>query len=719
MRPLFLLAVISVFLYACTDKEELRSAAIHKEQGMTVQSANSFADFKGNGVTQIFPIAFRFANANDLKVIITDAEGTSRTLTLNSDYTVSGGGDEASGSVTILSAPSGEEDVKVIRETELSQETDLRNQGAFYAETHEDAFDKLTMIAQENASGIRSAIRVAESDPEPKRLPPVAVRAGKVLGFDSEGNPVGTLPGSGTATELALDLAGPGGSALVGRGESTVNEDLAKLEAHVAVEPTPLDAPYNAKGDGVTSDTAAFAAFEAAVEGRVVDLGGKSYVVASVPKSNAYVNGQFVVGGFNRPALPFNTFMSPAPKYHAFGGQLRKLKEQLANPLNQYVGIAFIGDSITWGSGASGTGGSPDRDGTLSDPRATYGAPSFVNQVKRYIRDNYKSGDGLAEVVSNWPGSSTGESTVLYQNRELLYPRYGQFTVAKIDASQDPADLSTNNSPSGMILSLNNTVEGAQYGHSIVFTFTGSKFALGIRTSTGGATDAYYDVLINGALHATVNARPGFNGLVDDNTNYDQRITTEFPYVKDATITIRTNRNGLTGQRLLSVTGLHIDRQVRIVNNGIIGATTVSYLEKNMAGNTSGDGTAVVGADQFVFCQLGTNDRAWTTGRPRGSNQFYVNLKALLANASLTGKEVILMAANPAANEDPTVYPFHMQEVRNIIYRTAKELSLDMIDNYTIFQGLNNSVYTDDGLHPNDFGHSLIARNIINSLESE
>lgn len=508
-------------------------------------------------------------------------------------------------------------------------------------------------------------------------------------------------------------------SEVVGRGSSNVSADLAKLEAHVAVEPTPLDAPYSAKGDGVTSDTAAFAAFEAAVEGRVVDLGGKSYVVATVPKSNAYVNGQFVVGGFNRPALPFNTFMSPAPKYHAFGGQLRKLKEQLANPLNQYVGIAFIGDSITWGSGASGTGGSPDRDGTLSDPRSTYGAPSFVNQVKRYIRDNYKSGDGLAESVTNWPGSSAGESTVLYQNRELLYPRYGQFTVAKISASQDPADLSTNNSPTGMILSLNNTADGAQYGHSIVFTFTGSKFSLGIRTSTGGATDGYYDVLINGALHATVNARPGFNGLVDDNLNYDQRITTEFPYVKDATITIRTNRNGLTGQRLLSVTGLHIDRQVRIVNNGIIGATTVSYLEKNMAGNTSGDGTAVVGADQFVFCQLGTNDRAWTTGRPRGSNQFYVNLKALLANASLTGKEVILMAANPAANEDPTVYPFHMQEVRNIIYRTAKELSLDMIDNYTIFQGLNNSVYTDDGLHPNDFGHSLIARNIINSLESE
>ncbi|STT78961.1 Uncharacterised protein [Klebsiella pneumoniae] len=40
-----------------------------------------------------------------------------------------------------------------------SLETDLRNQGKFFAEVHEDAFDKLTMLIQQCFSFLRLALR--------------------------------------------------------------------------------------------------------------------------------------------------------------------------------------------------------------------------------------------------------------------------------------------------------------------------------------------------------------------------------------------------------------------------------------------------------------------------------------------------------------------------------------------------------------------------------
>lgn len=400
--------------------------------------------------------------------------------------------------------------------------------------------------------------------------------------------------------------------------------------------------------------------------------------------------------------------------FAANGGQLRKLKAQLANPMCQDIGIVFIGDSITWGSGASESGGGVGRDGTLSDPRANYASPNFVNLFKRYVRDTYVNKANLVEAISNWPSSSVGDAVAAYSSSELMFPCDGFFTNAKIGASQEPATLTHAASPSGSILSLNNTVDAAQYGHSVSFAFTGSSFMLSLRVS--GATNAFYDVLINGVLFATVNAQPGFNGLIDDVANLDQRITTTFPFVKNATITIRTNRNGLTGQRLLSITAIRFDRAVRITNNGIVGRTSVSYLDTCINGAALGDGVAISPSDQFVICQIGTNDRAIVGGRPMGSNQFKQNLENLL-DAIPESKEIILMCANPAANEDPAIYSFSMNEVRNVISTLARQRSIDFVDNYAIFSGMNSADFTLDGLHPNDAGHSMIAVNLISAFE--
>jgi len=147
---------------------------------------------------------------------------------------------------------------------------------------------------------------------------------------------------------------------------------------------SPKMAPYLAQGDGVTNDEVAVTAFDNAYKCRVVDLLGATFVVSTIPTRNAYINGFFKVNGFKRSASWNDTFAAKPPSFHAFGGQLSRLKASLTNPLEQFTGIVFIGDSITWGSGNTGEQAPTDpRDGTLSDPRDYFGTSSYVNIIKK------------------------------------------------------------------------------------------------------------------------------------------------------------------------------------------------------------------------------------------------------------------------------------------------------------------------------------------------
>lgn len=399
------------------------------------------------------------------------------------------------------------------------------------------------------------------------------------------------------------------------------------------------------------------------------------------------------------------------------GRALRRLKEALSDTLTQYVGIVFIGDSITWGSGASGAGISTPRDGTLSDPRALYASPNFVNLFRKYLQATYRSGPGASQSIGNWPASPSGESDAVYQKISAVYPRYGKFTVAKLGATTDPTDQANSNSPTGMILGLAHNITGQEYGHEIAFPFTGSLFTISLRI-TAANISMYFEVLVNDVVVQTVNAQEGNNGLVVDAGNLDQQIEITLPaMVHDGIVKIRTKRSGLSGNRYLNITAIRFPRRLSVRNQGINGATAVSYLENNMSGNTSGDGVAIPASDRFVFIQLGTNDRGRGV-KPNGVNQYYANLNALLDNAALDGKEIVLMVSNPVEDEDDATYSFTQQEVRNVIYQIGRERNLDVIDNYAIFRGMDFEEFTGDGLHPNDAGYSIYNENMIRAFES-
>jgi hypothetical protein len=144
--------------------------------------------YSPGGSTVAFAVPFKFYENNDLIVLV---DGTTKTL--NTDYTVTGAGDDAGGTVTFTTAPASGTELVIYRSTDFTQSTDYVPNDSFPAETHELALDKLTILAQEVNDGVSRSIRIPQSDGTTlAELPAAASRASKYLVFDANGNPTVT-----------------------------------------------------------------------------------------------------------------------------------------------------------------------------------------------------------------------------------------------------------------------------------------------------------------------------------------------------------------------------------------------------------------------------------------------------------------------------------------------------------------------------------------------
>jgi hypothetical protein len=133
------------------------------------------------------PYSFNFEilAATDISVYRDD---TLLTLTTNYTVTINTNG---TGFVTLTATPTGATQIAIVGDRAIQRTSDFTTGGDLFATTLNDELDSMTIFAQQNAEGVDRALKAPQTDPTniSMTMPRASVRAGKVLSFDSNGNP--------------------------------------------------------------------------------------------------------------------------------------------------------------------------------------------------------------------------------------------------------------------------------------------------------------------------------------------------------------------------------------------------------------------------------------------------------------------------------------------------------------------------------------------------
>lgn len=140
---------------------------------MSLGSDTSRNNYVGDGATSVFDYTFKIFLNSDLLVTVKDTSDVETTLTLNTDYTVSGAGLAGGGDITLVDSGQawldGDGDlltdyvITIRRVIPLTQDTDIRNQGDFFPEAHENQFDRGIMIDQQQQDEIDRSVKFSET----------------------------------------------------------------------------------------------------------------------------------------------------------------------------------------------------------------------------------------------------------------------------------------------------------------------------------------------------------------------------------------------------------------------------------------------------------------------------------------------------------------------------------------------------------------------------
>lgn len=151
---------------------------------MAVAEQTTYNASTGNGVTTVYPFTFKILAAADLQVYV---DGSLKTL--NSDYTVTGVGDDDGGDVTFTTAPANGTNVVRTRAMARKRDTDYQQQGDFLSTVVNPDFDRAILLLQDLAASLGRSIAAPVYEPNAAMtLPAKATRANKYPRFNANGD---------------------------------------------------------------------------------------------------------------------------------------------------------------------------------------------------------------------------------------------------------------------------------------------------------------------------------------------------------------------------------------------------------------------------------------------------------------------------------------------------------------------------------------------------
>jgi hypothetical protein len=199
---------------------------------MTISSDVNRNNYTGNGSANTYSYTFRIFDEDNLTVTVKNTSDVETTLTKTTDYTVTGVGESGGGTIVLVNASQAwltganlttDFIISVRRVRPLTQGTDIRNQGSFFPETHEDVFDKLVMNDQQQQDEIDRSIKLPESiDPSAFDASLPAALAGSVS--------VAIITNA-TGDGLAV---GPSSSAISGANASAIAAAASETNAGIS-----------------------------------------------------------------------------------------------------------------------------------------------------------------------------------------------------------------------------------------------------------------------------------------------------------------------------------------------------------------------------------------------------------------------------------------------------------------------------------------------------
>lgn len=167
---------------------------------MTVSSQTPINSYTYSGSSS-FVYSFQLVNATDLLVTVNGS-----TKTLGVDYTVAGVGIQTGGSITYTSSLTTGDLVSLSRQTQLARSNDYQTQGDLLAATLNTDFDQLWRALQDRTVNDARTVRVPSGETT-VTLPAAALRANKIVAFDSAGQPTVMVPVTGSAADVLTQIA--------------------------------------------------------------------------------------------------------------------------------------------------------------------------------------------------------------------------------------------------------------------------------------------------------------------------------------------------------------------------------------------------------------------------------------------------------------------------------------------------------------------------------